>query len=91
VERDGDGLTADEPVAPEERAREALLMGLRLTEGIDLARFAARTGRTMAQSVDAAVLAQCIEEQYLVLTPDRLVATRDGRIRLDSLLASLVA
>jgi putative oxygen-independent coproporphyrinogen III oxidase len=91
VERDGDGLTADEPVAPEERAREALLMGLRLTEGIDLARFEARTGRTMAQSVDAAVLAQCIEEDYLVLTPDRLVATRDGRIRLDSLLASLVA
>jgi putative oxygen-independent coproporphyrinogen III oxidase len=91
VERDGDGLTADEPVAPEERAREALLMGLRLTEGIDLARFAARTGRTMAQSVDASVLAQCIEEDYLVLTPDRLVATRDGRIRLDSLLASLVA
>ncbi len=48
VERDGDGLTADEPVAAEERAREALLMGLRLTEGIDRARFAARTGRTVA-------------------------------------------
>jgi putative oxygen-independent coproporphyrinogen III oxidase len=91
VERNGDGLTADDPVAPEERAREALLMGLRLAEGIDLARFAARTGRTIAQSVDAAVLMQCIEEAYLVLTPDRLVATREGRIRLDSLLASLIA
>jgi putative oxygen-independent coproporphyrinogen III oxidase len=91
VERNGEGLTADEPVAPEERAREALLMGLRLAEGIDLARFAERTGRTIAQSADAAVLAQCIEEGYLVLTQDRLVATREGRIRLDSLLASLVA
>jgi putative oxygen-independent coproporphyrinogen III oxidase len=91
VERNGDGLTADDPVAPEERAREALLMGLRLAEGIDLARFVARTGRTIAQSVDAAVLMQCIEEAYLVLTPDRLVATREGRIRLDSLLASLIA
>jgi putative oxygen-independent coproporphyrinogen III oxidase len=90
VERNGDGLTADEPVAPEERAREALLMGLRLTEGIELARFAARTGRTIAQSVDAAVLKRCIEEDYLLLTADRLVATDQGRIRLDSLLAALV-
>ena len=56
VERTGDGLTTSEPVAAEERAREALLMGLRLTEGIDLARFFRRTGRTVAQSVDGVVL-----------------------------------
>jgi oxygen-independent coproporphyrinogen-3 oxidase len=91
VERNGDGLTADEPVMPEERAREALLMGLRLTEGIEVARFEARTGRTLAQSVDAGVLEQCIAEGYLTLTPHRLVATREGRIRLNSLLAALVA
>ena len=46
------------PLAPPDRAREMLLMGLRLTEGIDLAWFEARTGRTLAQSVDADVLAQ---------------------------------
>jgi putative oxygen-independent coproporphyrinogen III oxidase len=91
VEQTGDGLTSDEPVAPEERAREALLMGLRLTEGVELARFEARTGRTLAQSVDAGVLARCIEESYLTLTHERLVATREGRIRLDSLLSALVA
>jgi oxygen-independent coproporphyrinogen-3 oxidase len=91
VEQRGDGLTADEPVAEEERAREALLMGLRLTEGIELARFEGRTGRTLAQSVDADVLAQCIAEGYLTLTPQRVVATREGRIRLDSLLGALVA
>ena len=66
-------------------------MGLRLTEGVELARFEARTGRTLAQSVDAEVLAQCIAEGYLTLTQERLVATREGRIRLDSLLAALVA
>jgi oxygen-independent coproporphyrinogen-3 oxidase len=91
VERSGNGLTADELVPLEERAREALLMGLRLAEGIDLGRFLTRTGRTIMQSVDAAVLTQCIEEGYLVLTPERLIATRSGRIRLDSLLALLVA
>jgi putative oxygen-independent coproporphyrinogen III oxidase len=91
VERTGTGLTTDEPVAAEERAREALLMGLRLAEGIDLARFEARTERTLAQSVDADMLERCIAEGYLTLTPQRLVATREGRIRLDSLLAALVA
>ena len=90
VEEIGHGLTADEPVAAEERAREALLMGLRLAQGIDLARFATRTGRTLAQSVDDAVLARCIEEGYLTVTPDRLSATREGRIRLDALLSALV-
>jgi oxygen-independent coproporphyrinogen-3 oxidase len=90
VERQGHGLTSDQPVPRDEQAREALLMGLRLTEGIDLSGFAARTSQTVAQSVDAAVMARCIEEGYLLLTPDRLVATREGRIRLDSLLAALV-
>jgi putative oxygen-independent coproporphyrinogen III oxidase len=90
VEQTGHGLTADLPVAAEERAREALLMGLRLAEGVDLARFATRTGRTLEQSVDDGVLVRCIEEAYLTLTPDRLVATREGRIRLDSLLSALV-
>lgn len=91
VEQTGDGLTADEPVTAEERAREALLMGLRLTEGVELARFEARTGRTLAQSMDIDVLGRCIAEEYLTLTHERLVATREGRIRLDSLLAALVA
>jgi putative oxygen-independent coproporphyrinogen III oxidase len=90
VEQRGQGLTADDPVVPEERAREALLMGLRLSEGIELARFAARTGRTLVQSVDADVLATCITEGYLTLTHARLAATREGRIRLDSLLSALV-
>ncbi len=90
VERIGDGLTLDEPIPSEERAREALLMGLRLAEGIDLARFAARTGRAVADSIDGGVLSQCIAEGYLIKTPERLMATRDGRIRLDLLLSALV-
>ena len=89
VEQSGHGMTSDEPIAKAERAREALLMGLRLAEGIDLGWFKARTGQTMAQSVDAEVLAQCLDEGYLTLTPERLVATREGRIRLDSLLGAL--
>ena len=65
-------------------------MGLRLTEGIDLARFEARTGHTVAQAVDAEVLDRCLNEAYLTLDEEKLVATREGRIRLDALLAALV-
>jgi oxygen-independent coproporphyrinogen-3 oxidase len=90
VERTGDGRTANEPVPSAERAQEALLMGLRLAEGVDLARFTARTGRVLRDAVDMAVLGQCIDAGYLVLTPAKLAATPAGRIRLDSLLGALV-
>ncbi|MBS0638801.1 MAG: coproporphyrinogen III oxidase [Proteobacteria bacterium] len=90
VERDGHAMTDDAAVPPEERAREALLMGLRLAEGIDLARFTARTGRTLAQSVDPAILTAAQEEGYLQLTDSHLVALPDGLLRLDALLGALV-
>ncbi len=90
VERSGEGTTSDEAIEAPERAREALLMGLRLAEGIDLAWFEARTGQTLAQSVDGDVLAHAIDAGYLTVTPNLLIATKAGRIRLDSLLGLLV-
>jgi oxygen-independent coproporphyrinogen-3 oxidase len=90
VERHGDGLTRDEPVSCGERAREALLMGLRLTEGIDFARFSERTGRAVLDSIDLDILNQSIAEDYIITTSDRLIVRREGRIRLNSLLAALI-
>ena len=65
-------------------------MGLRLSEGVNLARFAARTSLTIRDAVDNNILNQCVAEGYLVATMEQLSATREGRIRLDSLLAALV-
>ena len=90
VEARGHGTTREDPVAPEERAREALLMGLRLAEGIDEARFARRTGVAMDDAVDGDVLAQAIEEGYVARDGGRLVALAEGRLRLDALLGALV-
>src|SRR5205085_12438426 len=45
VEQHGHGCTGDDWLGPVERGREMLMMGLRLAEGIDMARFQARTGR----------------------------------------------
>ena len=90
VECDGHGSTAEEAIAPADRAREMLLMGLRLHEGIDDARFARRTGVALADALDADVLAQAVEAGYVVRTPGHLAATAEGRVRLDALLPALV-
>ena len=47
VESSGHGLVTDDVLLPEERADEFLLMGLRLTEGIDPKRYTALCGRTL--------------------------------------------
>ena len=90
VEAAGHGTAEDLVLTPEEKAREALLMGLRLAEGIALPDFAARTGRPLADAVDAEVLAAALDARYLERTPTHLRALPEGRLRLDALLARLV-
>ncbi|HTI80476.1 MAG TPA: radical SAM family heme chaperone HemW, partial [Acetobacteraceae bacterium] len=90
VERSGHGVVEETLLQRVERAREMLLMGLRLAEGIEAARFAARTGMELAEAVDAAVLGQAISEGYLAWHDGRLVALPEGRLRLDALLGALV-
>jgi putative oxygen-independent coproporphyrinogen III oxidase len=90
VERLGHGSEPDEEVPPVERAREMLLMGLRLAEGIDAARFAARTGVALDDAIEADTLVRAEAEGYLVRDAGRLRATGEGRKRLDALLGALV-
>jgi oxygen-independent coproporphyrinogen-3 oxidase len=90
VEAKGHGSGEDVAVTPQERAREMLLMGLRLSEGISAARFAARTGMTLETATEPDILAQAIEAGYLVHERDSLRPTREGRLRLDALLGALV-
>ena len=90
VERDGHGSGAEEVVAPADRAREMLLMGLRLHEGVDVARFARRTGLGLADAVDPEVLRLASEAGYLVQAGGRIIATAEGRVRLDALLPALL-
>ncbi len=90
VERDGHGSTAEEIVASPDRAREALLMGLRLAEGIDRAWFKRRCGVALDDAVDQAIVAASVEAGYLQTSETHLRATAAGRLVLDALLARLV-
>lgn len=90
VERTGTGQTSQEALVPLERAREMLLMGLRVSEGLTLPRFEARTGLTLEQATDPTILAAAIEEGYLQRSATTLRATPEGRLRLEALLHALV-
>jgi oxygen-independent coproporphyrinogen-3 oxidase len=90
VEAQGHGSGEELTVSAEDRGREMLLMGLRLTEGVPASAFAARTGRTLEEAVDPEILETAIGEGYLVWSGDRLRATLEGRLRLDPLLAALL-
>jgi oxygen-independent coproporphyrinogen-3 oxidase len=88
VEARGHGVTTDDVLAREERADEFLLMGLRLAEGIDPARFAALAGRPL----DPRRLALLAEEGMIAIAADgRLRVTPQGFPVLDAVVADLAA
>jgi len=90
VLRDGHAVTEEEALSPRDRAREALLMGLRLAEGIDPARIEARSGVPFDDAVDPPMLDALAEEGYLAWRGGRLAATPEGLLRLDAILPALL-
>jgi putative oxygen-independent coproporphyrinogen III oxidase len=90
VEAQGHGSTEEEIISPPERAREMLLMGLRLSEGVPAARFAARTGMALEAALNPVIFEAAIEEGYLSFHDGVLRAEPEGRLRLDALLPALL-
>ncbi|XSG83163.1 MAG: radical SAM family heme chaperone HemW [Methyloligella sp. ZOD6] len=82
VDAKGNGLEAAEPLTAQEQAEEYLLMGLRLSEGIDLDRLVRMDGRRL----DRMRLAPLIAEGLLTLDEHRITATPKGRMLLDRLI-----
>ena len=86
VESEGHGIVESTTLDPEQQADEALLMGLRLTEGLDLDRMAALSGfRPSERAIDTLAAHGLVER----LTPGRLRATREGRIILNEVVLRL--
>ena len=87
VARNGNGLVEEEPLSAIEAAREALVMGLRLAEGIDTEALAKQIG--VDRLVDEDAVAR-LEKLGLVQRREaRLATTQAGRLLLDSILAEL--
>jgi len=90
VAAQGHGIAESRPLAAREQASEALLMGLRLAEGIDLPALAARFALSPDQLADPAKLAFYTEQGLLRHSGPRLAVTDAGVAVLDGLLAELV-
>lgn len=91
VARNGHGLQSEEPLDPADRAREALLMGLRLGEGVDLDRIAALTGLPVPQLVDERAIIRLGEMSLLHRRGARLQVAPHAMQLLDAILPEIVA
>jgi putative oxygen-independent coproporphyrinogen III oxidase len=86
VERDGHGLDVVTPLTAAEQADEALLMGLRLVEGLDLDMLE----RVGGLRPSAATLADLVELGMLEhIRPHKIRATGQGRFVLNAVVAKL--
>jgi oxygen-independent coproporphyrinogen-3 oxidase len=90
VARNGHGLESEEPLTPSMRAEEALLMGLRLGEGIDLARVADRTGLGRDAIVDISAIDRLAGHGLIIREGDRLTVQEPGMLLLNGILAEIV-
>lgn len=91
VEADGCAVAEDRTLPPAEQAEEALMMGLRLTEGIDAERFRRNTGAALDDAMDAAMAAELAEQGMLRLDRDGVAIRPEGRLLLDAIAARLTA
>ncbi len=91
IGRNGNGIESEELLAPSMRLTEAMLMGLRLSEGVDLARVAALGETTIDAAIDRRALATLQGEGLIERTGDRLRATASGMLVLNAVLAALLA
>ena len=91
VEREGHGTAETTDVTGRDRVEEALMMGLRMSDGIDRALFAATAGSDPVEALGNRRLTPLVEGGFLEITATHLRATAAGQQRLNALLERLVA
>ena len=89
VTRNGHGNQIERPLAGRERATEALLMGLRLREGVDLERIKRASG--ISDPVDMSAVERLQDLGLMMLQDQQLMVSETGMLLLDSILAEIVA
>ena len=90
VARQGDGIAQLRSLGTREQASEAMLMGLRLAEGIDLTALAKRFGLQQNELCDSAKLALYCDQGLTWRSGSRIGVTGEGMLLLDALLGELV-
>ena len=86
----GHATRARDALDGEQKRQEMTLMGLRLNEGIHRDAFARELGAQPEALFDAGRLDALVGEGYLTLDDRRLVATAEGRLRLNAVIDHLL-
>ncbi len=90
VARNGHGAQIEQPLVPSERSTEALLMGLRLREGVDLARIAGLGDTSVEALIDWSAAARLERQGLLARAGDHLRISEAGMLLLDAILPLVV-
>lgn len=91
VERNGNGLKMEQALSPDVQAAEALMMGLRLGEGVDLEALAEKTGLAIAAMADEAEVQKLCGLSLMDREGDHLTVKPKGMPLLDAILPKLIA
>jgi coproporphyrinogen III oxidase-like Fe-S oxidoreductase len=89
--RNGHGIVEETPIPLAEKGIEALLMGLRLKEGVDLRRIELLSDTCAEALLDRPALARLQDQGLLDLEGHRLRITSAGMLLLDAILAEIIA
>jgi oxygen-independent coproporphyrinogen-3 oxidase len=89
VARNRHGIVEEAPLSPVEAADEALVMGLRLREGIDVDAIASRFG--LSSIVDRKKVERLVRSGHLTRDGSRIAVTATGRLLLDRILGEIAA
>ncbi|MGN6058256.1 MAG: radical SAM family heme chaperone HemW [Sphingomicrobium sp.] len=89
VKRNGHGISEEAPLTPKEAADEALVMGLRLSEGIEADAVAQRFG--LEAIVDWNKVERLAASGHLARDGGHIRLTAEGRLVLDHILAEISA
>jgi len=84
-----DPVEQRERLAPEDRARERLVLGLRRSVGVDARQFQASTGYAL-ETLEGAAIERLVRQRLLCWNGPRLQLTREGLMVSDSLWPELV-
>ena len=87
--RHGHGIAEEAPLSPVEAADEALVMGLRLREGVDTEALANRFG--LSTLVDWSRVDRLVRSAHLRREGSHISLTPDGRLLLDHILGDIAA
>ena len=91
IDRNRNALASEEPLGPASRATEALLMGLRLAEGICVDRLAQKMGIAPETLLDTDAVDRIAKLNLIQRDGSRVIITSQGMPLLDAILPEIVA